>query len=86
MSVSQRAGFVLAGTHPVFVSSRAHRLASRPTHSTSNTSTEMLFINIMMQFLCKEQHGPKRRYERGQMMTFVYYREKTVPFLAHHNS
>ena len=37
-------------------------------------------------YLCKEQHGHKHRYERGQIMTFVYYREKTVPYLAHHNS
>ena len=27
-------------------------------------------------YLSKEQHGHRRRYERGQMMTFVYYREK----------
>ena len=54
----------------------SYQLRAFPLHRAETTQ----------RYLCKQQHGPKRRCERGQMMTFVYYREKTVPYLAHQNS
>ena len=47
---------------------------------------QIIWAEVAYHHLCKEQHGPMRRYERGQIMTFVYYKEKTVPYLAHQNS
>ena len=66
-----------SGLNRTLSTSFVHVLTNK-THAASDTGSNT--------FLCKEQHRPKRRYERGQIMTFVYYREKTVTYLAHQNS